>query len=156
MTAVRIYLAAALVIFTTHFATAAEPKVATTDEFLVGQITMDPRVHLPQGGIAARIPVSLSLTNTGKEPLKLVSPNVCRVHNYNITLPNNDVVAAKGDIHDCGTQQATTVLAAGETIYASNTLTLSRQMLQEGRRYFVVYEFWGVRMKRPFTIFDSD
>lgn len=144
-------LAAALGLLVAVSAMAAEPKVATDDAFLQGRLTVDPRVHLPQGGIAARIPVNLALTNTGAEPLKLVAPSLCLVHNYRIVRPNMEVVAAKGDT-DCSGGETSTVIGAGETIYATNTLAVSRQMLRDGQRYFVIYEFWGVRMRAPFSI----
>lgn len=140
-----------LVAFAVPTAGAAEPKVATTDEFLEGELYVDRRVHLPQGGASARVHLSMSLTNTGPEPLKLVAPSPCAVHNYHIVLPNNDLVAAKTDC-DAEGPETTTVIAAGETIRASNSLTIDRSQFEEGRRYFVVYEFWGVRMRAPFEI----
>lgn len=133
----------------------AEAKTAVTDEFLEGRIIVDRRVRLPQGGAAARIPVNLELTNTGPEPLEIKAPSICDVHNYHIVYPNNDLIATRGDT-DCEPSESVLKLAPGETIYATNSLLLHRSLLETGRRYYVIYEFWGVRMRAPFVILEHE
>ncbi len=146
-------------VFLTMFAVAttavAESKVATTDENLVGRITVDRRVRLPQGGAAARIPVNIELTNTGTDDLVIKAPSICEVHNYHIVYPNNDLIATRGE-SDCPPKESVLELAPGETIYATNSLLLHRSLLETGRRYYVIYEFWGVRMRAPFVILEHE
>ena len=133
----------------------ADAKVAVTDENLQGRIIVDRRVRLPRGGAAARIPVNIELTNTGKDELVIKAPSICEVHNYHIVLPNNDLVATRGKV-DCAPQETTLTVKAGETVYATNSLLLNRGLLETGRRYFVIYEFWGVRMRAPFVILEHE
>ncbi|MDF1721816.1 MAG: hypothetical protein P1U65_14185 [Minwuia sp.] len=135
--------------------TPAQTEAVQTDEFLEGRIFVDRRVRLPQGGAAARIPVNMELSNTGTEDIVITAPSICQVHNYNIVYPNNDLIAAKGD-GNCTGEAVTLTIKAGETMYASNSLMLNRGLLETGRRYYVIYEFWGVRMRAPFVILEHE
>lgn len=161
ITAVAFALSSTLAVSMALFAgtSAAQAQTASTaaqtDEFLEGRILVDRRVRLPQGGAAARIPVNLELTNTGTTDLVIVAPSICQVHNYNIVYPNNDLIAAKGD-GDCDDTEVKLTIKGGETIYAANSLLLNRGLLETGRRYYVVYEFWGVRMRAPFVIYEHE
>lgn len=130
-------------------------RVAETDEFLEGEISVDRRIRLPQGGAAARMHVDLSITNTGAEDLILRAPADCAIHNWIIALPNNDPVLY-GVEPDCKGETVETTIAAGATLDGGNSIMLHANDLEVGRRYYLIYEFWGVRMRTPFQIFEDD
>lgn len=144
-----------LVAAATVTASAQAARVAETDEFLKGEISVDRRIFLPQGGASARMHVNLAITNTGDEDLILRAPAQCAVNNWIITLPNNDLVLSGVD-PNCKGEQVETTIAAGETLTGGDSIMLHSNSLDVGRRYFLVYEFWGVRMRTPFRIFEDD
>lgn len=127
---------------------------ATTDEYLEGTIRIERLIRLPQGGANARIHVEVGLKNTGPEDLMIKAPGRCAVHKYAIVHPNNDPVFVKAP-EECGGGEVNTVVLAGETIREGNSMIVRGGLLEPGRRYYVIYEFWGVRIRSPFRIFED-
>ena len=130
-------------------------KVAETDEFLEGTIQIDRMVRLPQGGASARIHVNVGLKNVGTEDLIVKAPGQCAVHKYAIVHPNNDPIYVKAP-EDCrGDEEVSRTIPAGETIREGHSMQIQGGLLEPGRRYYVIYEFWGVRIRTPFRIFED-
>ena len=136
----------------------AEPsqaaKEVTTDEHLEGTIRIERRVRLPQGGASARIHVEVGLKNLSNEDLLIKAPGQCAVHKYAIVHPNNDPIFVKAP-EECRGDEVSRVIPAGETIREGNSMVVQGGLLEPGRRYYVIYEFWGVRIRSPFRIFED-
>jgi len=130
--------------------------VATTDEHLEGTIQIDRRLRLPQGGATARIHVNVGVRNTGKVALTLKAPGDCAIHKYAIVHPNNDPIIVKAEKECPGEDEVSVTIGAGETITEGRTMNVRGGVLEAGRRYYVIYEFWGVRVRTPFRILDDD
>lgn len=144
-----------LAVATAAMTDARAARVAETDEFLTGEISVERRIRLPQGGASARMHVDLAITNTGAEDLILRAPADCAVHNWIIALPNNDPVLY-GVEPDCKGETVETVIEAGGTLKGGNSIMLRSNDLAVGQRYYLIYEYWGVRMRTPFQIFEDD
>lgn len=129
-------------------------KLATDDEHLEGTIRVERLIRLPQGGAKARIHVEVGLKNTGPEDLEIRAPGQCAVHKYAIVHPNNDPVFVKAP-EECRGDEVSTVVAAGETLREGNSMVVQGGLLEPGRRYYIIYEFWGVRIRTPFRIFED-
>lgn len=129
-------------------------KVATTDENLEGTIRIEQRVRLPQGGASARIHVELGLKNLSNEDLIINAPGQCAVHKYAIVHPNNDPIVVKAP-KECVGGPVSLTIPAGETIREGATMQVQGGLLETGRRYYVIYEFWGVKIRSPFRILDD-
>lgn len=149
--AAPVVLAGALIMAAMPVQAATE---ATTDEHLEGTIRIERLVRLPQGGANARIHVEVGLKNTGPEDLLIKAPGRCAVHKYAIVHPNNDPVFVKAP-EACGDGEVSTVIPAGESLREGNSMVVQGGLLEPGRRYYVVYEFWGVRIRSPFRIFED-
>jgi hypothetical protein len=133
----------------------AEAKVALTDENLEGTIQIERRVRVPQGGASARIHVNVALKNIGTEELTIEAPGQCAVHNWAIVHPNNDPIIVKAD-KECPGDSVSLTLAPGETRAEGASMQVRGGMLEPGRRYYVIYEYWGVRIRSPFRILEDD
>jgi len=144
---------AAAVAFSAGSAEAA--KVATNDKDLEGTIRIEQRVRLPQGGANARIHVELGLRNIGTEDLIIKAPGQCAVHKYAIVHPNNDPIVVKAPKECGGGSEVSLTIPAGETIREGHSMLVQGGLLEPGRRYYVIYEFWGVKIRSPFRIFDD-
>jgi hypothetical protein len=129
-------------------------KEATTDEHLEGTIQIDRLIRLPQGGATARIHVNVAIRNTGPEDLIIKAPGQCAVHKYAIVHPNNDPVFVKAP-EECGGDEVSTVVPAGSSIKSGNNMQVKGGLLEPGRRYYVIYEYWGVKIRTPFRIFED-
>lgn len=150
-------LAAALALAGAVFVSAAPTeaaKLATTDEHLEGTIRVERLIRLPQGGANARIPVEVGLRNTGPEDLEIRAPGQCAVHKYAIVHPNNDPIFVKAP-EECRDDEVSTVIPAGETLREVNSMVVRGGLLEPGRRYYLIYEYWGVRIRTPFRIFED-
>lgn len=149
--AAPVALAAALVLSTAPSQAANE---ATTDEHLEGTIQIERLIRLPQGGANARIHVNVALRNTGPEDLMIKAPGRCAIHKYAIVYPNNKPVYVKAP-EECDDGEVTEVVPAGSSIKAGNSMIVQGGLLEPGRRYYVIYEFWGVQIRTPFRIFED-
>ncbi|WP_416900115.1 MAG: hypothetical protein ACMVY4_10595 [Minwuia sp.] len=129
-------------------------KVATTDENLEATIQIERRVRLAQGGATSRIHVNVALRNTGTEELTITAPGQCAIHNYAIVLPNNDPVIVNAK-KECGGGEVQVTIPPGGQIQEGATMQVRGGELEAGRRYYVIYEFWGVRIRSPFRILED-
>ncbi|WP_417516308.1 hypothetical protein [Minwuia sp.] len=130
-------------------------SVATTDEFLEATIQVERRIRVPQGGASTRIHVNVGLKNLGDEDLIIKAPGDCAIHNWAIVLPNNDPVVVKADKTCPGESEVTRTIPAGGAIKEGHSMNVRGGLLEPGRRYYIIYEFWGVRIRTPFRIFED-